>query len=185
MGAAFDQLSSDNNEHADGIGVVTTSVKELNEVTQRNIEVAEQSAQVAGELLQHAATMTHALQALMSGGEVRLEALPSAVAVPEAPVMAQSKPASLQPCRPWSISDDSMARAPDRGLAFLSGVVGHHRLCEVVVMVLLSWLVPAVTGWQAALLDASLLTCLAAPLAVVRSHTVFDGTRSGRRWTER
>lgn len=98
VGAAFDQLSSDNNEHADGIGVVTTSVKELNEVTQRNIEVAEQSAQVAGELLQHAATMTHALQALMSGGEVRLEALPSAVAVPEAPVMAAvqaSQPAAM------------------------------------------------------------------------------------------
>lgn len=61
VGVVFDQLSSDNSEHADGIVVVTGSVKELDEVTQRNITVAEQSAQVAQELLLHASSMNDVL----------------------------------------------------------------------------------------------------------------------------
>lgn len=63
VGEAFDQLSNDNSEHADGIVVVTGSVKELDEVTQRNITVAEQSTQVAQELLAHASAMSEVLTA--------------------------------------------------------------------------------------------------------------------------
>lgn len=62
---------------------------------------------------------------------------------------------------------------PIEALRFSLELLAIIAFCEVVVMVLLSWLVPAVTGWQAALLDASLLTCLAAPLAVVRARTLF------------
>ncbi len=69
VGDAFDQLSSDSSEHADGIVVVTGSVKELDEVTQRNITVAEQSSAVAAELLAHAASMGHALSAFKLSGE--------------------------------------------------------------------------------------------------------------------
>ncbi|HET8870783.1 MAG TPA: methyl-accepting chemotaxis protein [Aquabacterium sp.] len=63
VGDAFDQLSSDNSEHADGIVVVTSQVKELDEVTQRNIEVAQQASDVAQELLDHAAAMSAVLSA--------------------------------------------------------------------------------------------------------------------------
>ncbi len=69
VGDAFDQLSSDSSEHADGIVVVTGSVKELDEVTQRNITVAEQSSTVAAELLAHAASMGHALSAFKLTGD--------------------------------------------------------------------------------------------------------------------
>ena len=67
VGVVFDQLSSDNSEHADGIVVVTGSVKELDEVTQRNITVAEQSAQVAQELLAHASSMNDVLTTFKGG----------------------------------------------------------------------------------------------------------------------
>lgn len=63
VGEAFDQLSQDNSEHADGIGVVTDQVKELDQMTQRNIAVAQQAADVARELTGHAAAMTEVLKA--------------------------------------------------------------------------------------------------------------------------
>ena len=63
VGEAFDQLSQDNSEHADGIGVVTEQVKELGQVTQRNIAVAQQAADVARELTVHASAMTEVLKA--------------------------------------------------------------------------------------------------------------------------
>lgn len=72
VGEAFDQLSNDNSEHADGIVVVTGSVKELDEVTQRNITVAEQSAQVAQELLAHASAMTEVLTAFKGNNGARM-----------------------------------------------------------------------------------------------------------------
>lgn len=72
VGEAFDQLSNDNSEHADGIVVVTGSVKELDEVTQRNITVAEQSTQVAQELLAHASSMNEVLSAFKGGKSKRM-----------------------------------------------------------------------------------------------------------------
>ncbi|HET8870782.1 MAG TPA: CHASE domain-containing protein [Aquabacterium sp.] len=44
---------------------------------------------------------------------------------------------------------------------------------EVVVMFVLPWLAPGVDGWQQALLDASLLTCLAAPFVAWRARALF------------
>ncbi|MDE1998507.1 MAG: hypothetical protein KGI52_06230 [Burkholderiales bacterium] len=68
VGEAFDQLSNDNSEHADGILVVTTQVKELDEVTQRNIAVAARAAEVAQELLLHAEGMGRALLSFKGAG---------------------------------------------------------------------------------------------------------------------
>lgn len=72
VGEAFDQLSNDNSEHADGIVVVTGSVKELDEVTQRNIMVAEQSTQVAQELLAHASALSAVLTAFKGNKGARM-----------------------------------------------------------------------------------------------------------------
>ena len=62
VGEAFDQLSNDSSEHADGIVALSASVRELDEVTQRNIAVAEQASQVAEGLLAHASAMAAVLQ---------------------------------------------------------------------------------------------------------------------------
>lgn len=103
VGEAFDQLSNDNSEHADGIVVVTGSVKELDEVTQRNITVAEQSTQVAQELLAHASAMTDVLSAFKGGKGKRMgmvaanaDKAPATLSqgVPEA-VSASSPPAPV------------------------------------------------------------------------------------------
>ena len=50
VGEAFSQLSADSHEHAGGIDVVTQSVRELDEITQKNLLVASSSNAIAGEL---------------------------------------------------------------------------------------------------------------------------------------
>lgn len=92
VGEAFDQLSNDNSEHADGIVVVTASVKDLDTVTQRNIAVAERSARVAQDLIVHAASMDEALGAFR-GDESRKPG-------PDAPVAAARRASALAPARP-------------------------------------------------------------------------------------
>ncbi|MDE2594329.1 MAG: hypothetical protein KGL57_08830 [Burkholderiales bacterium] len=62
VGDAFEQLSNDNSEHADGIVALSASVRELDEATQRNILVAEQAGQVAENLLAHASAMAEVLR---------------------------------------------------------------------------------------------------------------------------
>ncbi len=67
VGDVFETLSADSNEHAGGIDVVTQSVKELDDVTQRNITVAEASSNIAAELMEHASRMTEVLSAFKLG----------------------------------------------------------------------------------------------------------------------
>lgn len=46
--------------------------------------------------------------------------------------------------------------------------------CEVVVMFVLPWLAPGVDDWQEALLDAAMLSMLAAPLVAWRAHRMVQ-----------
>jgi methyl-accepting chemotaxis protein len=68
VGEVFERLSADSHEHAGGIDVVTQSVKELDQVTQQNIAVAEASSQIAQELMEHARQMSDVLSAFKLGG---------------------------------------------------------------------------------------------------------------------
>ena len=54
VGEVFNQLSQDSSEHASGIDVVTQSVRELDEITQRNLQVAARTSQIAASLQDHA-----------------------------------------------------------------------------------------------------------------------------------
>ncbi|MBI5926039.1 MAG: hypothetical protein HY836_10615 [Aquabacterium sp.] len=67
VGEVFERLSADSHEHAGGIDVVTQSVKELDDVTQRNIAVAEASSGIAAELMEHASKMSDVLSAFKLG----------------------------------------------------------------------------------------------------------------------
>jgi methyl-accepting chemotaxis protein len=90
VGEVFEQLSADSHEHAGGIDVVTQSVKELDQVTQQNIAVAERASGVATELTDHAEQMTEVLSAFKLGGIVPVESLAvtRAAVAPRAPRVA-------------------------------------------------------------------------------------------------
>jgi hypothetical protein len=79
VGEAFSQLSADSHEHAGGIDVVTQSVRELDEVTQKNRLVANQSGDIARELADLAQAYANLLSEfrLGEGGDLVLEPLPS------------------------------------------------------------------------------------------------------------
>lgn len=49
-------------------------------------------------------------------------------------------------------------------------------ICEVVVMFLLPSLAPGLTAWQDALLDALVLSVMAAPLVTWRAHRMVPST---------
>ena len=93
VGEVFDQLSADSHEHAGGIDVVTQSVKELDEVTQQNILVAERSSNIASELTQHADQMSEVLSSFKLGGTPSVKAAPVQTVVRPEKVVAAVRPA--------------------------------------------------------------------------------------------
>ncbi len=103
VGEAFAQLSADSHEHAGGIDVVTQSVRELDEVTQKNKMVAHQSSDIAHELADLAQAYANLLSEfrLGEGGELLLAPLPTrpepaartgAASQPDARQATQAKP---------------------------------------------------------------------------------------------
>jgi len=102
VGEVFEQLSADSHEHAGGIGVVTQSVKELDDVTQQNTAVAERSTDIAAELLAHAERMADVLAGF------RLDATGPAVWLPK-PVRAAAAPAERAAPRPRSVAPPQAA----------------------------------------------------------------------------
>jgi methyl-accepting chemotaxis protein len=113
VGEVFEQMSADSHEHAGGIGVVTQSVKELDEVTQQNILVAGRSAEIAMELMAHAERMSEVLAGfrLQATAPVTVE-----VASRRAPpvVMAVSAPPSVNkvPAMPAQARATTAAPSP-------------------------------------------------------------------------
>lgn len=69
VGAVFDSLTEDTSEHAEGINVVTASVRALDEVTRQNVVVADRSNGIAFELQSRAANLAEALTAFRIGGD--------------------------------------------------------------------------------------------------------------------
>lgn len=119
VGEAFDQLSNDNSEHADGIVVVTGSVKELDEVTQRNITVAEQSTRVAQELLAHASALSEVLTAFKGVKSKRM-------GMAESRSLITGELSVAEPVNPAVVSDASSLSAP----AMSSGSSGGQATVE-------------------------------------------------------
>jgi methyl-accepting chemotaxis protein len=69
VGRAFETLTADSAEHAASIDVVTASVKELDEVTTRNVAVAVRTSEIATELLQEAARLAEVLSSFRLGND--------------------------------------------------------------------------------------------------------------------
>ena len=67
VGGVFQSLTSDTSEHAQGIHVVADSVRELDEVTRQNVEVADRSSLLALQLQRHASDLAEALGAFRIG----------------------------------------------------------------------------------------------------------------------
>ena len=67
VGEVFENLSADTSEHAAGIGAVTQSVKELDEVTRQNVAVAERANDIARQLHEHAERLSRVLSAFQLG----------------------------------------------------------------------------------------------------------------------
>lgn len=75
VGAVFDSLTDDTSEHAQGINVVTSSVKDLDEVTRQNVAVAERTGSVAHELQVQAAKLAEGLSAFRLGDDAAVQTL--------------------------------------------------------------------------------------------------------------
>ena len=75
VGGVFQTLTSDTSEHAQGIHVVADSVRELDEVTRQNVEVADRSGQLAVQLQRNASALAEALAAFRVGGDEAAAAL--------------------------------------------------------------------------------------------------------------
>jgi methyl-accepting chemotaxis protein len=84
VGEVFDQLSADSHEHAVSIDVVTQSVKELDAITQQNLQVAERSNGVATQLQSHAARFGEVLSGFKLGEIPRYEPQDARDEVPRA-----------------------------------------------------------------------------------------------------
>jgi methyl-accepting chemotaxis protein len=107
VGEVFDRLSADSNEHAGSIDVVTQSVKELDAVTQENLQVSERTSQIAVELLGHAASMTEVLMAFRLGDDASFLSPPSRVQRPAAPT-----PPSMQTPAPRARRETTESSMP-------------------------------------------------------------------------
>jgi methyl-accepting chemotaxis protein len=83
----FHSLSADTFEHAEGIGAMRDAMLELNDSTQRNLEVAGQARSIAAQLSGHARELTDVMAAFrLSGTDVATGA--PAAAGPPPPVAA-------------------------------------------------------------------------------------------------
>jgi hypothetical protein len=69
VGHVFDNLTADSSEHAQGIDVVTASVRELDGVTRQNVHTAERSGDIAHELQVQAAKLAEVLGAFRLGDD--------------------------------------------------------------------------------------------------------------------
>jgi methyl-accepting chemotaxis protein len=84
VGKVFENLSADSAEHAASIDVVTASVKELDQVTGRNLDVAVRGSEIAAELLQQAVQLGEVLSNFRLGDDAKVaELLASARAAAE------------------------------------------------------------------------------------------------------
>jgi Methyl-accepting chemotaxis protein (MCP) signalling domain len=114
VGEVFDRLSADSNEHAGSIDVVTQSVKELDAVTQENLQVSERTSQIAIELLGHAASMTEALMAFRLGDDASFLAPAHRAQSPAAPHGAPGRQAApkVSPSAPRARPEPAAGSAP-------------------------------------------------------------------------
>jgi len=85
----FNSLSADTSEHAQGIGVVTSSVMELAGDTQKNLALAEQSRQMSDELARHSRELSGVMSTFHAGATA-----PAATPAP-APAAPTPAPASV------------------------------------------------------------------------------------------
>jgi methyl-accepting chemotaxis protein len=75
VGKAFESLTADSAEHAASIDVVTSSVKELDVVTTRNLDVAQRSNEIAAALLHEAVRLAEVLTSFRIGDDQQVAAL--------------------------------------------------------------------------------------------------------------
>ena len=75
VGAVFETLTADSFEHAQGIDVVTSSVRELDGVTRLNVHTAERSGDLAFGLQEQAAKLAEVLSAFRLGDDEAVTAL--------------------------------------------------------------------------------------------------------------
>ena len=75
VGAVFESLTADSSEHAQGIDVITASVRELDSMTRQNVSVADRSGEMAHELQQHAAVLAEVLSAFRLGDDAAVDQL--------------------------------------------------------------------------------------------------------------
>jgi len=75
VGGAFESLTADSAEHAASIDVVTASVKELDVVTTRNLDVAQRSNEIAAALLHEAVRLAEVLTSFRIGDDQQVAAL--------------------------------------------------------------------------------------------------------------
>ncbi|MDT9001713.1 methyl-accepting chemotaxis protein [Paucibacter sp. APW11] len=75
VGKVYESITADSSEHAQGIDVVTMSVKELDQVTRQNLHVAERSREIANELELQAAELAEVLSAFRLGDDAALLSL--------------------------------------------------------------------------------------------------------------
>ncbi len=75
VGSVFDSLTADSSEHAQGIDVVTASVRELDNVTRQNVNVADRSGEMAHQLQQQAAILAEVLSAFRLGDDAAVDQL--------------------------------------------------------------------------------------------------------------
>jgi len=85
VGGVFATLSADTNEHADGIEAVTRSVKELDEETRHNVDVADRTGALAWALKAHAEGLAEVLECFKLGPAMPSPAVASAEALPVMP----------------------------------------------------------------------------------------------------
>ncbi len=75
VGAVFESLTADSSEHAQGIDVITASVRELDEMTRQNVNVADRSGEMAHQLQQQAAILAEVLSAFRLGDDAAVDQL--------------------------------------------------------------------------------------------------------------
>jgi methyl-accepting chemotaxis protein len=75
VGSVFQSLTEDSLEHAQGIDVITASVRELDAVTKENVHVAERTGEIAAQLLTEAVRVAELLGSFRLGDDEAVEKL--------------------------------------------------------------------------------------------------------------
>ncbi|MDC8785957.1 methyl-accepting chemotaxis protein [Roseateles koreensis] len=108
VGQVFENLTADSSEHAQGIDVITSSVRELGLVTQQNVHVAERSGEMAYELQIQAAKLAEVLSAFRLGDDDAVERIRDE---------AQQAVARAQEQRSMNLTGPTVATAVGAGAA--------------------------------------------------------------------